>query len=246
VGGAPVVPVALVIEWFLRAMRGLSPGRTPVIRSLKVLRGIKLDPALRGELLRITRRFSDGIWRLELHGPKDILAYSATSDFESALPEWPESAEPTGPSIPRDRIYDGTILFHGPAFQSLRSLEAVDGIGMSADVVGLAELGWRPDSWQTDPAAVDGMFQVGAKWSEKLLSGAVLPMAFQTFHLVAPGAMRQALRTTARTRHVHNARAVCDVALTTPAGNLVAVLSGAEFVLRPDLMQPVQAVSAAT
>lgn len=246
VNGVPVVPIALVIEWFLRSMRGVSSGRTPVLRSLKVLRGIKLDAALRGELLRITRRFVDGTWRLELHGPGDTLCFSAKADFESSSPHGKALVEPAGAAKSNGRIYDGVVLFHGPAFQSLRSLEAMDSVGMSADVVGLAELGWKPEAWQTDPAAIDGMLQVGTKWSEKLIGSAMLPMAFEAFHLLQTGAAPGRLRTTARTRHVHHARVVCDVALATLEGDLVAVLSGAEFVLRPDLLKPVLAVTAVT
>ncbi|MGA3327991.1 MAG: SDR family NAD(P)-dependent oxidoreductase [Terriglobia bacterium] len=244
--GVPVVPIALVIEWFFRAMRGVSPGRTPVLRSLKVLRGIKLDAALRGELLQITRRSEEGKWRLELRGPGDLICYSATAEFESSSPDWKAVVEPAGAATSDERIYDGVVLFHGPAFQALRSLDATDHVGMSANVAGLAELGWKLGAWQTDPAAIDGMLQIGLKWSEKLLGGATLPMAFRSFHLFAPGAARGRLRTTAWTRHVQHAQVVCDVALATPEGDMVAVLSGAEFVLRPDLRQPAEAVSAAS
>lgn len=177
---------------------------------------------------------------------RDTLCYSATADFESSTQDGKALVEPAGAAKSNGRIYDGVVLFHGPAFQSLRSLEAMDSVGMSADVVGIAELGWKPEAWQTDPAAIDGMLQVGTKWSEKLLGGAMLPMAFEAFHLFQTGAAPGRLRTTARTRHVHHARVVCDVALATPEGDLVAVLSGAEFVLRPDLLKPVLAVTAAT
>jgi hypothetical protein len=236
VSGAPVVPVALAIEWFLRAMGGLPKDGTPVIRSLKVVRGIRLDPAMSGELLRITRREAESKWQLELRAPgnSNALCYSATADFAPAPPERTAQVEPAGPSITGE-IYDGTVLFHGPAFQALRSLEALDGIGMSANVAGLSALGWSAEAWQTDPAAIDGMLQVGAKWSEKLLGGAVLPMAFESFHIFEPGAARGMLRATARTLHQRNSRVVCDVALAEPGGDLVALLSGAEFVLRPDL-----------
>ena len=244
VGGVPVVPVALVIEWFLRATHALAPNGAPVLQSLRVLRGLKLDAGLSGERLRITRRAAEGGWRLELRGAGDALAYSATADLNSALPESPISVAPSGRPVADAQLYDGVVLFHGPAFQALRSLESAGEDGMSADLVGVRALGWQDEPWQTDPAAIDGMIQVGAKWSEKLLGGAVLPMAFGAFHLLEPGAATEPLRATARTRALHNARVVCDVALATRSGRLVAVLSAAEFVLRPDL-QAVQIGEAA-
>jgi len=244
VGGAPVVPVALVIEWFLRATRGLAAKGTPALRSLRVLRGLKLDAGLSDERLRISRRAADGGWRLELRGRGDALAYVASADFESAAPESPISVEPSGTTASDAPLYDGVVLFHGPAFQALRALEAGED-GMSADLVGLRALGWQEEPWQTDPAAIDGMFQLGTKWSEKLLGGAVLPMAFGAFHLLEPGAAAEPLRATARTRTLHNARVVCDIALATRSGRLVAVLSAAEFVLRPDLQAVQIGVAAA-
>jgi len=113
---------------------------------------------------------------------------------------------------------------------------------MSAEITGLAELGWKAEAWEADPAAIDGMIQVGLKWSEKLLGGAMLPMAFEEFQLIEPGAKARPLRATARTRHVHDSRVVCDIALAASSGKPVAWLTGVEFVLRPDLARPVAAV----
>ncbi|MFA5912131.1 MAG: SDR family NAD(P)-dependent oxidoreductase [Burkholderiales bacterium] len=244
VAGVPVVPVALVIEWFLRATQGLAAQGAPVLRSLRVLRGLKLAADLPGERLRVTRRAAEAGWQLELRASGDKLAYAATADFNSVPPESPLAVEPAGTPIADAQLYDGVVLFHGRAFQALRSLESAGEDGMSADLVGLRALGWQDEAWQCDPAAIDGMIQLGAKWSEKLLGGAVLPMAFGAFHLLQAGAAAEPLRATARTRALHNARVVCDVALATRSGRLVAVLSAAEFVLRPDL-QAVQLGEAA-
>ena len=235
VGGVPVVPVALVIEWFLRATHALGAERAPVLRSLRVLRGLKLDANLSGERLRITRRAADGGWQLELRAADDRLAYAATADFAAPPPAGPAAVESSGTPITDAQLYDGVVLFHGRAFQALRALEAAGDDGMSAELVGLRALDWQDEPWQSDPAAIDGMIQLGAKWSEKLLGGGVLPMAFGAFHLLERGVLAGPLRATARTRALHSARVVCDVALATRSGRLVAVLSAAEFVLRPDL-----------
>ncbi len=235
VGGVPVVPIALAIEWFLRATHGLAAKGAPLLRSLRVLRGLKLDASLPGERLRITRRAADGGWRLELRGPGGALAYAASANFDSASPEPPISVVTSGTAVSDAQLYDGVELFHGKAFQALRSLEPAGDDGMSADLVGVRALGWQDEPWQTDPAAIDGMIQLGAKWSGKLLGGGALPMAFGAFHLLERGAATEPLRATARTRTLHNARVVCDIALATRSGRLVAVLSAIEFVLRPDL-----------
>jgi hypothetical protein len=231
--GVPVVPIALAIEWFLRAMYEISPGQTPVLHALKVLRGIKLDPELRGDRLRIARRFVDGTWRLELRGSDDTLAYTATAEFGAVSTDRLPLVDVAGALMPDPLLYNRDVLFHGPAFQALVSLGAASD-GLNAAVAGALDLGWRPEIWQTDPAATDGMLQIGLEFSSKLLGGATLPMAFQSFHLIEPGAAREQLRSTARAREVLNARAICDIALAKATGQLVAVLSGVEFILRPD------------
>jgi hypothetical protein len=106
---------------------------------------------------------------------------------------------------------------------------------MSAEVVGLTELGWPDDAWQTDPAALDAMLQLGLKWSQQLLGGATLPMGFQALYLGRRGPVRGTARATVRTRQLHNSRAVCDIALADTEGTLLAAFSGVDYLLRPDL-----------
>jgi acyl transferase domain-containing protein/NADP-dependent 3-hydroxy acid dehydrogenase YdfG len=233
IGNLPVVPVALAAEWFHRAIAETGHGRVPVLRSLKVLGGVKLDPLLQGESLRLTRRFEDGHWRMFLVTGQGQPAYSAIADFDPWTPDFPAVVESSGPPAGGRPIYDGHVLFHGPAFQALRSLEGTTE-GMSADVVGLTELGWPDDAWQTDPAALDAMLQLGGKWSEQLLGGATLPMGFQTLYLAGSGPVRGTARATVRTRQLGNSRAVCDIVMADAQGTLLAAIGGVDYLLRPD------------
>jgi acyl transferase domain-containing protein/NADP-dependent 3-hydroxy acid dehydrogenase YdfG len=238
IGGVPVVPVAMVAEWFHRALAGAGAGaghgRVPVLRSLKVLGGVRLDPALRGERLRLTRCFEDGCWRLTLAAGQGRPAYSAIADNEPWLPDFQTAVELPGRIVEGQSIYDGLVLFHGAAFQALRSLEGTPE-GMSADVTGLTGLAWPDDAWQADPAALDAMLQLGGKWSQQLLGGATLPMGFQSLYLSGRGPLRGTVRATVRTRQLHNSRAVCDIALGDGIGTLLAAFSGVDYLLRPDL-----------
>jgi hypothetical protein len=233
IGNVPVVPVAMAVEWFHRAIAGTGHGRAPVLRSLKVLGGVKLDPGLHGERLSLTGRFEDGSWRLSLTTAQGQRAYSAIADYSPWEPGFPAVVDSPGPPATGQPIYDGHVLFHGPAFQALRSLERTPE-GMSADVVGLTGLGWPGDAWQTDPAALDAMLQLGGKWSQHLLGGATLPMGFQTLYLAGRGPLRGMARATARTRQLHHSRAVCDITLADAEGTLLAAFGGVDYLLRPD------------
>jgi acyl transferase domain-containing protein/NAD(P)-dependent dehydrogenase (short-subunit alcohol dehydrogenase family)/acyl carrier protein len=233
IGGVPVLPIVLAAEWFHRALDDVSRDRLPVLRSLKVLSGLRFAPGLPETLLHLTRRFEGGAWRLAMGSLDGQLAYSAAADF---APGPPDVAVPVAPSgrLVGGELYDGFVLFHGAAFQALRSLEEADGRGMCADVVGLTELGWPDEPWRTDPAALDAMLQLGAKWSEREVGGPTLPMGFQALRLSRGGPLRGPMRATVRTRELHHSRAVCDIALAGTDGTMLATLSGVDYLLRPD------------
>ena len=83
-GGVPVVPMVLAVEWFLRAAQACRPDLvTAAVKQVKVLRGIKLDGFEgAGDRFSITaRQLSNGAGAelgLELRGKGDVLHYSAT------------------------------------------------------------------------------------------------------------------------------------------------------------------------
>lgn len=234
IGGIPVVPVALVAEWFHRALDEVGHGRVPVLRSLSVLSGVRLDHRLRGESLRLSRRFGDGCWQLTLYSAQGQPAYSATADYTPWSPQGTAVAGPSSRPADGEQLYDGFALFHGPAFQALQSLEDDGDLGMSADIIGLTELGWPDEAWRTDPAALDAMLQLGVRWTGRLLEGAALPMGFEALHLASAGPMRGPMRASVRTRQIHHSRAVCDITLAGKDGTPLALLAGVSFVLRPD------------
>jgi NADP-dependent 3-hydroxy acid dehydrogenase YdfG len=241
VGGVPVVPVALALEWLARAARTERQleGRL-VLRDARVLHGISLDGFPDRERLLHVRGCTDareGHWqlRLELRGADDATLYyraSAGSDVGDR-PQWTEleGLERFGPP----RVYDGHVLFHGPRFQAIRTVEGISAAGAAAVVSGARSLGWPADAdWCTDPAAVDGALQVALLWAHRVLGDASLPMAVAGYRLwqrgLAPGQVRCLLWA----RAVHDNEAECDIACFDEDGSLRAELLGVELVRRPD------------
>ena len=117
VGGKPVVPVAMAIEWMSRAARACGPdGDAVVLRDLKVLRGIKLEHFENGgdRLAVSCKPRLDGLvgeLSVELRGQGGVLHYSANVEPSHGPRTMPERApEPALGSWTHDPVYDGHVL----------------------------------------------------------------------------------------------------------------------------------------
>jgi acyl carrier protein len=239
VAGAVVVPVVMVIEWFLRAARACRPDRSIAsLRGLKVLRGIKLSH-FDGEGDDLTvrcKQLSDGpatTLAVELRGKNEALHYAATVTMSPEPPVAPAAAE--APKVERfgGVVYDGHVLFHGPKFQVIRHVDGVSRDGAVGALAGGRAAGWPGGPWRTDPALLDGGLQLAVLWAQEVLGGASLPMAVGEYRTYAGGLAEGPIRCVVYGKQVHDARAVCDVAFIGADGALVAEMLGVETVLRP-------------
>jgi malonyl CoA-acyl carrier protein transacylase len=239
IGGVPVVPVVMVLEWFARAAHAARPDlQLRAVHGLKVLRGVRLNGFDRegDELTVACRQGASGeSLELELRGAAGV-HYMATVEMAADA----SAATPLGPAPPLEhwgdrQVYDGRVLFHGPSFQAIRALDGVSGEGVAGTLSGIRDLGWQDDGWRTDPAALDGALQLAILWSRHVLGAGTLPVAIESCRSYARGPSDGPLRAIVRRRTVHESRAVCDVALAGADGQLVAELVGVETVLRPDL-----------
>ncbi len=243
IAGRPVIPVALVIEWFARAARAIrSDLHFTGLNDLKVLRGIKLENyESQGDPFTVrARQLSNGngaLLALELRGEGDALHYSATAEMsEEPMISgglWsPAAGTPwSGP------VYDGHVLFHGPLFQVVTGIEAAGSEGLYAQMSGGSSLGWSGD-WSSDPALVDGGLQLAVLWAKQVLGGASLPMAVGQIRVHRTGLQEGPITGVVRALSVHDSRAVSEVAFFGPDGRKIVELSGIETVLRPGEKAP--------
>jgi hypothetical protein len=238
VGGKPVVPVAMAIEWISRAARAARPESDAIVlRDLKVLRGIKLEHFENGgDRLAVSCKpgVRAGELAVELRGQGGVLHYSASVEASSGPRRAPERApEPALVSWTHDPVYDGHVLFHGPSFQVIRSIEGISREGIAGVLTGARERGWAPEHWRVDPAALDGALQLAVLWARDVLGGASLPMSVAAFESFVDGLPEEPIRCVVRGREVHESRAVCDVMLEDASGRPIAALRGVETILRP-------------
>nr|WP_281364789.1 type I polyketide synthase [Streptomyces typhae] len=246
VGGRPVVPLAYVAEWFARLLREHDPYAPVELSDLRVLRGIALEDFGSAEhRLLIHRVRSDGepdAWQLQGHsghsGDSGTLHYRVTPGVPP--PEGARGgagdaadirAQELGP-LPRAELYDGHVLFHGPAFQVMRGFEGVGVPGARGELAGVRHMEWRAEPWVSDPAAVDGALQLAGLWAEHLLGGPTLPMGIGHFRWHRPGPVEDTVPCTVYAGPAGDGLASCDVLLGPPQAPIAELLR-VQQVLRP-------------
>ncbi|HEX5760466.1 MAG TPA: SDR family NAD(P)-dependent oxidoreductase, partial [Thermoanaerobaculia bacterium] len=235
----PVLPVVLVLEWFLRLARACCPDlELTACRDLKVLRGIRLpDFHGGGHVFRVQgREITNGHGieiALELRGADGHLHYTASAAMapEGVAPRRPP-ATPSGlDPWPHPTVY-GDVLFHGSQFQVIRRLDGVSDEGISGLLAGTHDMGWG-DAWVSDPAALDGGLQLAVLWFKHQLGGAALPTAVGAYRSYARGPAERPVQAVLTGRVVGPQHTVADVAFLEADGRVLAELEGVETHLRP-------------
>jgi NAD(P)-dependent dehydrogenase (short-subunit alcohol dehydrogenase family) len=243
--GKPVVPVALAIEWLARGARARRPDlQLAACRDIQVLRGIRLEHFERGgDAFTVSCRAEHesgdrALFAAELRGAGGQLHYRATVEL-ARVSEVRSDGAPARPNIAVDpwqsqEIYDGHVLFHGPAFQAIRSMEGASQQGSIGALATLSELGWQVEDWLSDPAVVDGALQLAVLWAKRVLGGATLPTAIRHYQLFRDIPVEGPIRCVARAVEVRGSRATCDIELFAADGTSIAELRGVETHLRPE------------
>lgn len=241
--GVPVLPVAMVLNWFAGAATAWLPGAGAgvplVLRDLRVFQKVTL-PELAGAGHRLTVRGSRGAagsstgLEAELYGESEAAHFRAVLDTGAEEPDAAAWGSPDGlKPLDRTDLYGGEGLFHGPRFHSVRALHGVSEHGAEATVVGVRALHWPGECWPLDPAAVDGALQLGLLWAQMALGAATLPMAVAECRVYRRGPVDGAVRCVLRGRKVHGTGVRCDAALIDADGAVRLELLGVELVRRP-------------
>lgn len=238
--GVPVLPVAMVLNWFVGAATAWLPGAGQlVLRDLRVYQKYAL-PELAGTGHRITVHGSRGAagsptgLEAELRGESGVAHFRAVLDTGAEEPDPATWGSPDGlKPLDRTELYDGESLFHGPRFHSVRSLRGVSEHGAEAIVAGVRALEWSGEHWPLDPAAIDGALQLALVWAQEVLGAATLPMAVAECRVYRSGPVDDTVRCVLRGRKVHSTGARCDAALIDADGAVRLELLGVELVRRP-------------
>ncbi|HEX4383081.1 MAG TPA: SDR family NAD(P)-dependent oxidoreductase, partial [Myxococcales bacterium] len=229
--GSPVVPVALVAEWFARAAREASPGAVLSLSSLRVLRGIRLPGFHAGASARFQVRTKpiSGRLEFELYGPGDAKHFSANAVLLEKMPATDLKRNNGSLQSFNAPIYGHEGLFHGPHFQVIDSIEGVSDHRLNATLHGTR---W-PGNWLLDPALLDGGLQLALLWTRHVLGGASLPTFIERLDARLGEPAKGAVRCVVEGRQAKGERAVSDLIFTDETGATILLVQGLEAHLLP-------------
>ena len=239
VKGTPVLPVALVLELFARAVEATRPDLVfTECQDLRVLRGVTLgDYEGAGERLSVAvQQISNGdgvVFQLELldaEGKRRYAAKGVAKPAALAAPRAPEA--PTGLRTFEGEVYDGVALFHGDAFKVIVGAPAIGEAGLDAKLQGADARGWPAGHWETDPALIDGGLQLALLWTCRE-GGAALPTSFERFRRFSPGLVKGEVRAILAGRESKADRSVSDLVFVDEQGTPLAELTGVEMHVLP-------------
>ncbi|MFI5782866.1 SDR family NAD(P)-dependent oxidoreductase [Nocardia sp. NPDC051570] len=238
IAGRRIVPLAIMLDWFLRAAADAEgpAERGTVLRDVQVLAKVTVPESGRTHLTVHTHREAGENLRIELSGQYGERHCQATVFPAAATaPQPPRHVEdPVGLSpVDRAEMYAGSVLFHGPSFQAICEIEGATAAMAAGTVLGVHRLGWPVEPWRIDPAAVDGAIQLALVWAEQALGTTTLPMSVRECRFHPLPWDDKPLRCVVRAVTVDDTVAHCDVVLTRTDGTTVAELSGLELVARP-------------
>jgi hypothetical protein len=247
--GVPVVPAAMVLEWFHRVAVAAYPALDVVsCRDVKVLRGIPVESfETRGMPLCVQARTLNAgeaessaaveMKLLDAHGQSRYVAVvemGARPAAPSAHPA-PPSEGASWPMSVAQAYSD--VLFHRGPFMAVRSLGILSENGASGEVIGLKALGWPESAWRTDVAAVDGGVQIACLWGRTLLGRLPLPTRIGVFRSYQSGPTQGPLRCVVQGRRMGRYSVVADVTFVDAqrrgGASVVAVLEEVELHLPP-------------
>ena len=137
------------------------------IKNLKVLKGVALSGYEdAGDAFIINAELGAGgksidMKLIDAKGTPRYQASAESIDWKRAPLDFAGLTGDLAPApwAPED-FYGDDTLFHGEAFQVLRSIEGVGEQGARATLVGLKSKGWSEDFWATDAALIDGCLQL--------------------------------------------------------------------------------------
>ncbi|MBA3028194.1 MAG: SDR family NAD(P)-dependent oxidoreductase [Desulfobacteraceae bacterium] len=197
-GGVPVVPFALMTEWFGHGALHGNPGLVfQGLDDMRVLKGIRINGnkkkirILAGKVQR-----NDGVYEVDVEirngipEEKEVVHSRARAILSDFLPHPPEFIEPgfmgsNGYSRSIHEIYE-KILFHGNGLQGMKKIETLTHEGMVARIQSAPKPNqWMKNpirnKWVGDPLVMDSAFQMASLWCFEKLGNVSLPVYSQGY-----------------------------------------------------------------
>ena len=252
--GKPVVPFALMAEWFGHGALHNNPGfQLAGLDAMRLLKGIVLDDHQRPirVLTSAAESNGDGITvNLELRNGMaagaEVIHSKATALLTDRLPSAPVFDIPEdlrNAAYGRDvaRIY-ADILFHGHALQGIRRVRGCTPNGMLADLSTAPTPGaWiqKPprNRWIADPLVMDGAFQMASLWCYEETGRVSLPSFSAAYRQYCRRFPNHPVQAVLVVRDVSRHKLVGDFTFIDQDGTVLATMRGYEAVMEDRLIR---------
>ncbi len=252
--GKPVVPLALMAEWFGHGALHNNPGlQLAGLDDMRLLKGIVLGDRQRpirilaapakanGDGIKVNLELRDG-----MADGAEVIHSKATAILTDRLPSPPPYEIPTDLlNTPYDRdvsqIYSD-ILFHGQALQGIHRVRACIASGMLADLGTAPTPGaWiqKPprNRWIADPLVMDGAFQMASLWCYEETGRVSLPSFSASYRQYCRRFPSQPIQAVLAVRDVSRYKLVGDFTFLDQDGTVLAIITGFEAVMEDRLMR---------
>ncbi|MEK6643182.1 MAG: SDR family oxidoreductase [Planctomycetota bacterium] len=251
-GGRPVLPLAMTMEWLAHAAMHVHPGlRLQGLDRVRVLRGVTIpEPGPTLRFFASDARRKDALLLIDVEmrgvddGGREVVFAAATvalSSKNAPAPAIPYSDAVALQKYPRDlREAYSEILFHG---RDLRGIQKVDGwsSGGMVALIGAAPgpAAWmmypmRSD-WLTDPLVIDSAFQLAILWCFEEMGMVSLPSSLASYRQYRSSFPRDGVTAVLEVRDHTQKKMVCDVTFFDLDAAVVARIEGYECTTDPSL-----------
>jgi hypothetical protein len=203
IGGKPVVPLALMTEWFGHGALHENPGLLlQGLDDIRVFKGIKIDGSKKhvrllagrarksGDIYEVPVELRDGV-----HSNVEVVHSRAKAILVDTLQPAPEYRIPDKLTRrpydrPMQQVYEH-ILFHGPDLHGIQKITHLSDAGMIARLsLAPAPSEWVKEplrnKWLADPLALDAAFQMATVWCYEEKGVVSLPSYCATYRQYRP------------------------------------------------------------
>lgn len=242
IGGNPVVPAVMALDWFVRAASAAYPHLTvKQCSNLSVKKGI-VAAANDGKRIRLTLACfdrTDGLAHarlsFELRGEEGLIHY--TADVEMGIVHDTEQGdapmfEAAGGEAWRWQladIYDGSKLFHGSAFRVIRELTLAGHEGAEAIFKHDEATAWSHQEGQIDPAMLDGGLQLARLWGIRMFGETTLPTTIGSYAAYRSMPEHESIVCRIRSERRGRYKTVSQLAWLNEQGEVLAELRNVEM-----------------
>ncbi|MEA3231433.1 MAG: polyketide synthase dehydratase domain-containing protein, partial [Thermodesulfobacteriota bacterium] len=252
--GRPVVPFALMTEWFAHGALHENPGLIMHgIDDMRLLKGIRMDGGSKTiRLMAGKARRNENQYEVPVElrdGMKDeveVVHSRGTAILVESLNQAPVFIPPselTAIPYPRsiDDVYE-TILFHGEHLRGLKNIQGLMDRGMVAEINSAPQ----PEHWMTeplrsdwiaDPLALDTAFQMASVWCYEQKGMVSLPSYTASYRQFTQHFPSEGLKVILQVREVTSRKMIGDFTFIDSDYSVIARLSGYEAVMDPSLYQ---------